>query len=145
MLYLASTARTALLETRAAESRIGQWVAERPLRILDLRRLPRVPGIFSDADRTKRLALSFLHDFAGDIMIPVERDQRVHVDYLPSQVVTEYVRDYAFEDGKVDGIAYGSTVQRGSWNVALFLDPVNLGLEEPSWGHAPAPSLRFAR
>ncbi len=145
MLYLASNAKTALLETRAEESRVGQWVAERPLRILDLRRLPQVPGIFSHADRTNRLALSFLHDFAGDIMIPVERDQRVHVDYLPSQVVTEYVRDYVFDGGNVDGIAYGSTVHRSGWNVAMFLNPIDLGLEVPAWGSAPAPSLRFAR
>ncbi len=145
MLYLASTAKTALLETRANESRIGQWVAERALRILDLRELPGVPGIFSDGDRRQRLALNFLHDFADDIMIPVDRDQRVHVDYLPSQVVTEYVRDHEFRDGKVDGIAYGSTVHRGGWNVAMFLSPVDLGLEEPVWGKAPAPSLKFDR
>jgi hypothetical protein len=89
--------------------------------------------------------LRFLHDFADDIMTPVARDQRVHVDYLPSQVITEFVRDYAFHGGKVDGIAYGSTVHRLGWNVALFTGAVELGLEEPEWGQAPAPSLNFRR
>lgn len=145
MLYLASTARTALKETRAKEARIGQWAVTRPLRILDLRRLPGLQGVFSNAQRQDRLALRFLHHFADDIMTPVERDQRVHVEYLPSQVVTEFVRDYPFEGGKVDGIAYGSTVNRRGWNVALFAGAVELGLEKPRWGKAPAPCLRFER
>ena len=145
MLYLASSAQTALKETRAKEARIGQWRVVRPLRVLDLRRLPRVPGLFSDAARDHRLALRFLHHFADDIMTPVARDQRVHVDYLPSQVVTEFLRDYAFDEGKVDGIAYGSSIHRIGWNVALFAGPVDLGLEDPEWGHAPAPCLRFER
>lgn len=145
MLYLASSAMTALKETRAEEARIGQWQALRPLRILDLRRLPRVPGLFSDTERGHRLALRFLYHFADDIMIPVERDQRVHVDYLPSQVITEFVRDYAFDGGKVDGIAYGSSVHRVGWNVALFAGPVDLGLEYPKWGRAPSPCLSFER
>ena len=145
MLYLASSAHTALEETREKEARIGKWQVLRPLRVLDLRHLPRVPGLFSDAERDYRLALSFLIDFANDIMTPVARDQRVHVDYLPSQVVTEFVRDYVFNDGKVDGIAYGSSVHRNGWNVALFTGPVELGLEDPEWGQAPQPCLRFER
>lgn len=143
MLYLASTARTALAETRAKEARVGRWRTSRPVRILDLRRLPDSHGYFADVERNERLALRFLHHFADDIMTPVARDQRVHVDYLPSQVVTEFLRDYGFEDGKVEGIAYGSTVRPAGWNVALFLGPVELGLEAPEWGPAVAPALEF--
>ncbi|WP_353558222.1 HEPN-associated N-terminal domain-containing protein [Paraburkholderia terrae] len=145
MLYLASSASTALSETRATEARIGQWQVVRSLRILDLRRLPDVPGLFAAVTRNQRLGLRFLRRFADDIMVPVERDQRVHVDYLPSQVITEFIRDYPFEGGRVDGIAYGSTVHHAGWNVALFTDPVELGLAKPSWGKTPDPSLRFAR
>ena len=43
--------------------------------------------MFSDVSRTQALTLRFLHNFAADIMQPVDRDQRVHIDYLPSQVV----------------------------------------------------------
>lgn len=145
MLYLASTARTALIETRAKESRVGKWKTLRPVRILDLRRLPDCPGYFSDVARNHRLALRFLHHFADDIMTPVARDQRVHIDYLPSQVVTEFLRDYDFDEGKLDGVAYGSTVHRAGWNVALFTTPVELGLEEPEWGETPAQVLSFER
>jgi RES domain-containing protein len=143
MLYLASTARTAVLETRATVSQVGQWRAARDLRILDLRELPEVPGVFSDSERDDRLALKFLHNFATDVMQPIARDQRVHVDYLPSQVVTEFMRDYPFKDGAIDGVAYGSTVHPAGWNVALFASLVDLGIEKPEWGRATPAWLTF--
>lgn len=145
MLYLASTVQTALKETRAKEARVGQWEALRALRVLDLRQLPDRLGYFSDVERNHRLALTFLHQFANDIMKPVARDQRVHVDYLPSQVVTEFIRDYDFEGGRVEGIAYGSTVHRSGWNVALFIGPVEIGLDKPRWGPTPPQALRFQK
>jgi hypothetical protein len=143
MLYLASSISTALKESRTIAAKVGLWRTTRPLRVLDLRTLPPAPGMFSDANRTPALTLNFLRDFADDIMKPVARDQRVHVDYLPSQVVTEFVRDYQFESGLVDGIAYASTVHRHGWNVALFLGTTDLGLAEPARGPKPTPSLRF--
>ena len=143
MLYLASTAKTALRETCVKESLVGKWRPMRPLRILDLRRLPDIPGIFSDADRTTLLTLRFLHHFGREIMTPVARDQRVHIDYLPSQVLTEFFRDFEFEQGRVEGIAYGSTVSKGGWNLALFADTIDLGLEEPAWASKPDPWIIF--
>ena len=145
MLYLASTPRTALKETRTKEARVGQWKVLRPLRVLDLRNLPKIPGYFSEVDREDRLALRFLHQFSQDVMTPVARDQRVHVDYLPSQVVTEFFRDYQLEKGRLDGIAYGSTAHPTGWNVALFANPMELGLEKPEWGKPTKPWLQFMR
>jgi RES domain-containing protein len=127
MMYVASTARTAKLEAHAASAKVGQWRTLRPGRILDLRQPPNIPGIFSDATRHEILGMSFLWDFRADIMRPVARDERAHIDYLPSQVVTEYLRDFKFEGGPVDGIAYGSTVDSKGWNVALFVEPEDLG------------------
>lgn len=143
MLYLASSAATALKETRVESARIGRWRAVRPLRILDLRKLPDVPGCFSEGNRSDRLATIFLHEFAADIMAPVARDDRHHVEYLPSQVVTEFMRDYDFEGGRIDGIAYGSTVHPKGWNVALFASPGHLGLAEPGWRSAVEQWLEF--
>jgi hypothetical protein len=144
MLYLASTARTAVSEVRANRAKVGLWRVAKPLRILDLRRLPPVPSVWANAERDERLSLSFLHDFATDVMTPVERDERVHVDYLPSQVVTEFIRDFTFEDGSVAGIAYRSTVRASGWNVAVFADPVNLGLVVPERWDDPEQWLEFA-
>lgn len=145
MLYLASTVNTALTETRVEQAKVGLWRARRPLLVLDLRTLPPVPGFFSDATRDDALSLSFLHDFAADIMKPVARDDRVHVDYLPSQVVTEYFRDRQFGDRNLDGVAYGSTVHRQGWNVALFLSDRDLGLAKSRRDDRKEPSLEFVR
>jgi hypothetical protein len=120
--YLASTAETALYETQIPQGWVGQWSAKRDLRILDLRQLPDIPGIFSDAERATRLGLVFLHQFVVEIMKSVDRDQRVHIDYLPSQVVSEFFRDYDFRQGRIEGIAYRSSVTADGWNVALFVD-----------------------
>lgn len=145
MLYLASSKTTALKETRAEQAKVGLWRSARPIRILDLRRLPPVPSIFSDEAREKALTLSFLHEFANDIMKPVARNNQVHIDYLPSQVVTEFMRDYAFEVGTLDGVAYRSTVHQRGWNVALFLGPVELGLATHEWATTPAPVFVFEK
>lgn len=143
MLYLASSATTALKETRAEQAKIGLWRSTRPMRILDLRDLPPVPSMFSEDARALRLTLRFLHDFTDDIMKPVARDNQVHIDYLPSQVVTEFMRDYAFSDGELHGVAYGSTVHKRGWNVALFLGPIEMGLASPEWGAPPPPFFVF--
>ncbi|NCT81661.1 MAG: RES family NAD+ phosphorylase [Comamonadaceae bacterium] len=144
MLYLASSSTTALHETRSAQALIGRWRAVRPLRVLDLRKLPEVPGHFGDGDRSDRLALRFLRNFAADIMVPVARDDHAHVEYLPSQVVTEFMRDHDFELGRIDGIAYRSTIHRTGWNVALFTSPGHLGLPDRGRRETDEPWLKFA-
>lgn len=128
MMYLASTSSTALKEAKLLQARVGRWQVARPLRLLDLRRLPPIPGIFSDAGRSYRLTLTFLHEFCDTIMQPIDRTERVNIDYLPSQVATEFFRDFPFEDGPIDGIAYGSTVSSG-WNVVLFASRQDVGIQ----------------
>lgn len=145
MLYLASSRATALKETREKHAKVGLWRSKRPIRILDLRHVPQVPGIFSEEARTYALTLKFLHDFANDIMKPVARNNQVHIDYLPSQVVTEFMRNYVFSDGALDGVAYGSTVHRRGWNLALFFGPIELGLATREWGATPPPVFEFEK
>ncbi|WP_373783745.1 HEPN-associated N-terminal domain-containing protein [Delftia acidovorans] len=145
MLYLASTQRTALAETKSSDARVGKWRVMRPLRVLDLRALPIDPGPFAEWDPHVRATVSFIHEFAAAIMQPVARDDRVNIEYLPSQVATEFFRDYVFSEGRIDGIVYRSTVHRPGWNVALFLDLADLGLEQRSWGRPRPLALAFEK
>lgn len=133
MLYLSSTAVAAVHEVKAKSGRVGRWSTLRTLNVLDLRKLPVVPGIFSDATRLERLGARFLRRFAQSIMQPVARDDRAHIDYLPSQVVTEFLRDYKFGEIKLDGIAYGSVVHPQAWNVVLFASNADMGLVARKW------------
>jgi hypothetical protein len=42
--------------------------------------------------RRERAELSFLHGFARDLSAQIERDNRIHIEYVPTQVVSEYLR-----------------------------------------------------
>ena len=144
MLYLASTAKAALIEARAKRALVGHWLNLRALKILDLRALPSVPGFFSNSRKSHRQALLFLHWFTKDIMKPVERDQKNHIEYLPSQVVTEFFRDFEFKAGRIDGIAYGSTLCPDAWNIVLFADRSDVGVGKPEWPRESEPWLHFS-
>ena len=118
-LYLSSSSNTAKEEVKGADAKFGKFLINKSLKILDLRTSVDVPGIFSPANRDEILGKIFLKEFAKDIMVPVQRDQRVHIEYLPSQVVTEFLRDYEFSGGRIQAIAYGSVVDPDGWNLAV--------------------------
>lgn len=143
MFYGALDPRTAVKEVREATSRVGYFITEKPLTILDLTKVPPIPGFFSDTSRNRRLHLQFIHYFIHDIMQPVARDDRIHTDYVPSQVVTEFLREHKFETGSLDGIMYGSVAAPGKRNLVLFLET----LEPPRkiWGNTPTLPLRYLR
>lgn len=139
MFYGAEGARTAVREVHRRAAKVGKFRLNRPLRVLDLARLPDVPSIWANPDRRGRLGLRFLHEFTGAIMQPVNRDDRAHVDYIPSQVVTEFFRDFGFAGGKIDGIRFPSTADPRGRNVVLFLESVVPSASATDSGLAPPP------
>ena len=90
----------------------GAFRTIRDLRILDLVNLPKMPGFFQQGTSEFRDTLSFLRHFAIDLAAPVTRDGREHIEYVPTQAFTEYVRhEMTLHDGAtVDGIRYRSAV-----------------------------------
>ena len=120
MMYGAEAPFTAVLESRYPCITVGQFKFEREVRILDLADLPEIPGIFSGIERRKLLGLAFMHAFAKDIAHPVVQDDRIHIEYIPSQVITEYIRDSNFDCGAVDGIRYPSDLHADGRNLVLF-------------------------
>ena len=136
MFYGADNADLAAAETRQQAVSLGTFEATRPIRILDLADLPPVPGMFSECDRKNLFTLSFLTDFADLIIQPVPRNDRTQVDYIPSQVFTEFLRDFPFEGGPLDGVSYRSATGEDGLNVVLFATPDDVvdGSEEPEYG-----------
>lgn len=60
---------------------------------MDLTNLPEYPSVFgSDEANLDRPGVHLIHAFADDFIRPVEKDGREHIECVPSQVVTEYVR-----------------------------------------------------
>lgn len=124
-LYLSMTQGGALAEVlrgppcRAA---IATFELVDGLAVLDLTRLPSLPSVFDGASHRTREVVLFLDDFVNDICQPVQKDGREHINYVPSQVVSEYFAQvFKTPEGKaLDGIVYPSAVAPGSVNLALF-------------------------
>ncbi|OVE86820.1 hypothetical protein B7W89_24725 [Agrobacterium tumefaciens] len=144
MFYGADRRKLAVAETRNARVSIGTFETTRSIRLLDLAQLPPVPGFFSNAGRRERLTLSFLHQFSNKIIQPVARNDRVNIDYIPTQVFTEFLRDHAFRGGPIDGVRYRSALTLPGANVVLFAGPEDVeGATTRPWYRRDDPWLRL--
>ena len=133
MFYGCDEEDTALKETASSSGyfAIGQFETLRPATVLDLTAIPPVPSLFDPMpDSTEvppRRVLMFLHHVGREVSRPIERGDRVHVDYVPTQVVTEFVRDQLTRgNSRVDGIKYFSSVHEGHVSYVLFADQSNV-------------------
>lgn len=135
MFYLSEAARTAAAETPSPHLTVAAFETLKDLKVIDLCRMPPTPGFFSESEREERLAIKFLNKFLRDIMNPVSRIDGAHIDYLPSQVVTEYFRTRRYQGGAVNGIRYGSVADPRGANIVFFAEPENLqdAMQKSEW------------
>jgi len=133
MMYASENERTALAETANTKGdyAVGVFTTERNALILDLTRLPRIPSIFEEVSDTleyePRVALPFLGEIARNISRPIVRDEHVHIEYVPTQIVTEYLRTVTTIDGRqIDGIRYKSSRSNAATALVLFADQNDL-------------------
>jgi hypothetical protein len=135
MLYASEDPETALRETvdRPSLHTVAEFTTERDATIIDFARLPRIPSLFEpipdSMEYEPRKLLIFLHTLGREFSKPIIRDDRVHIEYVPTQVVTEYLRGMKTRgDTSIDGIRYGSARHEGGASLVLFCDPNNLVL-----------------
>ncbi len=130
MFYGAFDAETAVTETTTAgwpdgcDLTLGAFVTSREFNIVDLTQLAPIPSLFDEGARDVRPSLIFLHRFAAEVSKPVDREEREHLEYVPTQIVTEYFR-HAFEsehDVEADGIVYASATTEGGRCIVLFVE-----------------------
>jgi RES domain len=141
MTYVSEEAATALDETadEPGTYAIGQFRTLRDITILDLAQLPPIPSLFAEIPDTLEYdpheALIFLHRLAEDISRLIERDDRVHIEYVPTQVVTEFLRTAKMPDKRrLDGIRYRSSRRSRGTSLVLFADPRNVvGAWDKPW------------
>lgn len=126
MFYGAEDASSAFAEARADEPVLACFQTEMPMTLVDLAELPGIPGFFSTAPRRVRQGLSFVHQLTREMAEPVERNDRVNVDYIPTQIVTEFFRDWSFSARSPHGIRYVSALGSRAANVVLFAGPENV-------------------
>jgi hypothetical protein len=120
MFYSSLQAKTNHAELGSIEGVIvtGRFTLKRDVRILDLTSLPSL-SYWGKGDIGE---MEFLHDFAKEVSRPIKRDDRIHIEYLPTQAFTEYIR-YRFKDNNgapLDGIMFNSSIPNAGKNVVLF-------------------------
>jgi hypothetical protein len=127
-------------ETAIAESTgnhttfsVAEFETLTELSVVDLTNLPRVPSIFEDGPRE---SLRFLHRFTQEVSQPFEPDAEIHIEYTPTQVVSEFFR-HRFHDAQgnpIRGLVYGSAKREGAANLALFIDSSEVeGVATETW------------
>ena len=94
----------------------------RPLWVIDLTALTPVPSLFDVANKDVREQALIVRAFVEAISTPMRKDGREHIDYVPSQVICEYLAQ-VFEPGegkRLAGLIYPSSVQLGGTNLVVF-------------------------
>lgn len=121
MFYVSGDAQTAVKEIAGhgpkPYARIGAFRSTRELRIIDLTREPVPLHYFDEPGFESYQNSQYLHYFVKEITRPIIPDGREHREYVPTQVVTEYLR-WALKE-RVDGIKLPSA-QSGHATYVLF-------------------------
>jgi len=120
LLYAAGEEATAIAETAREDGTYacGEFEVLEPTPVIDLTRVPPVPSFFDLPARPTRDGIMFLNRLSREMSRPIARDDRIHLEYIPTQVVTEYLRREFVP--AVKGILYPSAQQDDGTCVALF-------------------------
>lgn len=129
MFYCAFDAATAKSETvpfaiTGSTCTTARFIANSSFNLLDLSKLPPVPSVFDEQKRDDYFSIRFLKDFIKDFTGEVTRDGREHIEYVPTQIVTEYFK-HVYEELShilVEGIIYPSSKDPDHNSCVLFLD-----------------------
>ena len=134
MFYGCEDEDTAVKETKSDPGyyAVGEFETLRAATLLDLTAIPPVPSLFDPVPEgteiQPRRMLKFLHHVAKEVSRPIERDDnREHIEYVPTQIITEFVRgQVAPGNSRVDGIKYSSSVHPGHVSLVLFANQSNI-------------------
>ena len=115
MFYGSFDEETARLETSSNHDGKGRFLigcfhAKNPLLILDLTKIPK--PLFWEQGQDYREQLIFLNTFSREISKPINKKDKNYIEYVPTQVFTEYLRFVFKYYGKesLDGLKYRSSI-----------------------------------
>lgn len=124
MFYGASDEETAIKEVcnNVPYVTVAPWETLREFKILDLTNLPPLPSLFDERQHYLRHSIFFLDAFANDVSKSIDKDGREHIEYIPTQIVTEYFRHIFLdkENEHIKGIIYRSSRRRNGKSCVLF-------------------------
>ena len=118
--YIADSALTAKLEVIKDQEywSYATFKLKKDIEVIDFSNLPKIPSIFDVNEFSSRQKLIFLYDLVSDMSKPVGPNIKDHIEYIPTQVVSEFFR-YRFNP-KVKGIRYKSVKNKEGINIAFF-------------------------
>lgn len=131
MFYGAFDTETAIFETYEPEKNItkqavlGVFNPIRELTAIDLSEKIKIPSLFDEENRKDRFLLKFLQGFISDFTKPIKRVGSAHINYVPTQIVTEYFKHLfpQTEFGKkIDGVVYPSSKANGVKCIVIFAE-----------------------
>ncbi|WP_023270157.1 RES family NAD+ phosphorylase [Acinetobacter gyllenbergii] len=118
--YIANSLHTAQNEAITDEKHwsYGAFKLKKDIKVIDFSNLPKNPSIFDTVNYKNRQKIIFLYDLVNDMSRPIQSDDKEHIEYIPTQVVSEYFR-YRFKP-EVKGIKYKSVKKSNGFNIAFF-------------------------
>lgn len=129
MFYGAAEIETAVTEVQEHGKAVSaaQFTNCRPLDILDLTTFPELPSYFAPDGPMTRHAIRFLNDFATELAKPITQEGSLHIEYVPTQVFTEFVRHLMKgpRGTSIDGMKYRSSKKPGGNCYVIFADSKN--------------------
>ncbi|MBI6118346.1 HEPN-associated N-terminal domain-containing protein [Salegentibacter maritimus] len=149
MLYSAFDPKTAILETISREDpkkthiTISKFTVKKDLYVIDFNKLPKQPSIFAHNRIKNFYLIKFLYDLVKDFTKDIKKDGKEHIEYVPTQVVTEFLR-YPFNNNRkfrIEGLIYPSSKNVNHSSSVIFwgneeclenLDLVDIQIEEVS-------------
>jgi hypothetical protein len=144
MFYASKRPQTAISEVYSGKGTyvVGRFKTLRTTVLLDLSQIADQPGFFhqipDSAETDPRDALRFLNALSRDMSQPIYKDGQESIEYVPTQVVTEFIRHRILPDSrKVDGIVYKSSVASEGYSVVLFATQENIQGTTLSKSHLP--------
>jgi len=99
----------------------------KPLTLIDFSQIEWC-SIFDTENVEKRETFILLQQFIEDLIKPISNDGSQHIDYVPTQVVTEFLKK-SFKtdlDEEIHGFFYESSKSKGNTNVVLFFNQENI-------------------
>lgn len=133
MFYGAIEKETAEEEARAIKYRSGQlkkallikiaqFVLLRDISVVDFTRRHDYCLFDEEVDERALNMKAFLNRFVRELSKPIEKDGREHIDYVPTQIVTEYLKYKCVnrKGRRIKGILYPSS-RRNETSCALFI------------------------
>lgn len=144
MFYGTFDRKTAIAETLDNSVKPGELITTavfetaRTFPILDLTKLPKIPSIFDSEERYKRPGIIFLRGFSTDLSKRITKDGREHIEYVPTQVVTEYFQNVYIDHelGKIHGILYKSSQNPNGKCCVMFFQNEQCCEITPNWNSA---------